>query len=103
MRYIGKHGDLPSPMHEPLDAEPEYEIHKPSKGELRSVVLAVLVMCYGIYESDLPVVFLTLGFSIYELRYFAAAYCGDDGKPLAGMMKGLGLMLSVGAFVLFFI
>ena len=85
---------------EPSQAEQEQGAHKPSRGELQTLVLATAGLIYGVATLDIPVSCLTLGFILVETRYFVEKYCGAPGRVLSGIMKGLGTVLLIGALFL---
>ena len=73
-----------------------------TRGEASSMLLAVILFFYAVNQSDIPVVFLTLSFLLFELRSPAEIFCGRYGKALEGMLRGLSVTLFLGAVFLAF-
>lgn len=86
------------------EAEPKAPVKgKYSHGEKAGLVLFAAMLCWGMYNGDLPMVFFGLAFIIYELRPLAEALLPGPGKALSNVMQGFSLALAVGALVWVFL
>ena len=70
-----------------------------SHGEKAGLVLFAGMLCWGLSNGDLPMVFFGLAFIIYELRFFAKLLGPGLGSTLSNLMQGFSIALAVGALV----
>ncbi len=68
-------------------------------GEKAGLVLFAGMLCWGLYNGDMPMFFFGLAFIIYELRPLAEALLPKRGKTLGNVMQGFSLALAIGALI----
>ena len=73
-----------------------------TRGEVVSMVLAVLVLGYGIAAFVVPFVMFGAAFLLYELHRLLPLLLGPVGIPLAGGVRAFSLVTLFGAVVLLF-
>lgn len=73
-----------------------------SRGELAGLMLAGALLLYSLTQADIPAVFLTASFILFEMRLPARALGDTVGRSLAGVLQGLSLSLFFGAVLMLF-
>ena len=86
-----------------LNMHPNIETEKNgpmfTRGQKTSMVLAIALLVYAIFSSDVPLAFLLLSFLTYLFRPLAEKLVGPW---LSNTMKGFSIALGMGAMVLAF-
>lgn len=100
-RWFPKHKD-----NQPLDfsyEEPEQPKpvprRMPGRGEKAGVLLAAVILFYGLITDDLPLAFFCLALVLFCLRPMAVAYGGRRGESLANLMQGFSFSLFLGTII----
>ena len=73
-----------------------------TRGEVLSLVFAVLVLGYGIAAFVVPFVMFGIAFLLYELHRLLPLLLGPAGVPLARGMRAFSLVTLFGAVLLLF-
>lgn len=73
-----------------------------SRGEMTGAVMAGAILLYGLMQGDLPVIFLTASFLLWQLRVFALAFGPEKAGIVKNVLQGLCLSLFIGAVILLF-
>ena len=74
-----------------------------SRGELTGMVMATCLLGYGIFQQDIPVIFLTGSFLFFEIHVFSSHLKSTVGKNVSNLTKGISLALFAGSlFMLLF-
>jgi len=82
------------------------EAQKPegiSRGEMTGAVMAGAILLYGLMQGDLPVIFLTASFLLWQLRVFTVTLGPKKAGIVKNVLQGLCLSLFIGAVVLLFL
>lgn len=83
--------------------EPEQPAAPPRKklghGEKAGVLLAAVILFYGLITGDLPLAFFCLALVLFCMRPLAVAYGGPRGESLANLMKGFSFSLFLGTII----
>ena len=87
-----------------LDAEEPRGPRPFSRGETLSLILATLMLGYGVFAGGAPFVLAALAFLSYELRRLTPLVLRAElAAPVAQGMKSFGLVGLFGAVVLLFL
>lgn len=72
------------------------------RNELFGTVLAVIVLFYGIFNQDVPIVYVGLAFLIFEARFFTKFLQEPKASFFNRIMYILSIFLFFGAFIIAF-
>lgn len=71
-----------------------------TRGEQAGAVLAAVILLYGLWMRDLPVVFLSAAFLLFVLRPLAEKLGKDRGQMFSNALQGFSVALFIGAVLL---
>ena len=71
-----------------------------SRGELTGMGLAICLLGYGLFQQDIPVVFLMSSFLFFEGHAFLAKSRNPRLKNISNILKGMSAALFAGAVIM---
>lgn len=71
-----------------------------TRGERASIVLATIILLYGLGTSDVPLVIFCAAYLLFILRPLAHKVFKEKGEFVSNAMKGCAISLFIGAFAM---
>ena len=71
-----------------------------TRGERASIVLATLIILYGLGTADVPLVIFCAAYLLFILRPLARKVFKENGEFVSNAMKGCSIALFIGAFLM---
>ena len=71
-----------------------------TRGELTGMGMALCLLVYGLFQQDIPLVFLTSSFLVFEAHSFFAQSGSPQGKNISNLLKGFSIALFAGSLII---
>lgn len=72
------------------------------RNELFGTLVAIVVLLYGLYQNDVPIIYVGLSFLLFEGRFLTKLLNEPKGEFLDRILYILSIFLFFGAFIIAF-
>lgn len=87
----------------PWEDPPKKKIKLSTGGEKAAMILCMAMLLFAASDGDIPLLFFSLAFLIYEVHSLLERLNGDSPHPLSNFCKGLSLAMFFGSLAMAFL